>query len=386
VLTGRVQQGKIKVNDPIHALDRDGKVIEVGRATKLMSFDGLERVPVDSAQAGDIIAMAGLEKATVANTIADPAVKEPIAAQPIDPPTLAMRFAVNDSPLAGREGDKVTSRMIRDRLNREAETNVAIRVTEADDKDSFEVAGRGELQLGVLIETMRREGFELGISRPRVLFKEENGQRMEPYETVVIDVDDEFSGTVVEKMQRRKAELTEMRPSGQGKTRITFSAPSRGLIGYHGEFLSDTRGTGIMNRLFEKYDVYKGPIEGRQNGVLISMVPGEAVPYALNALEDRGELFIGGGAKIYEGMIIGENAKPDDLEVNPMKSKQLTNFRSTGKDDAIRLTPPRVMTLEQAIAYIDDDEMVEVTPQNIRLRKRHLDPHERKRHKRKMDA
>ena len=386
VLTGRVQQGKIKVNDPIHALDRDGKVIEVGRATKLMSFDGLERVPVESAQAGDIIAMAGLEKATVANTIADPAVKEPIAAQPIDPPTLAMRFAVNDSPLAGREGDKVTSRMIRDRLNREAETNVAIRVTEADDKDSFEVAGRGELQLGVLIETMRREGFELGISRPRVLFKEENGQRQEPYETVVIDVDDEFSGTVVEKMQRRKAELTEMRPSGQGKTRITFSAPSRGLIGYHGEFLSDTRGTGIMNRLFEKYDVYKGPIEGRQNGVLISMVPGEAVPYALNALEDRGELFIGGGAKIYEGMIIGENAKPDDLEVNPMKSKQLTNFRSTGKDDAIRLTPPRVMTLEQAIAYIDDDEMVEVTPQNIRLRKRHLDPHERKRHKRKMDS
>ena len=297
-----------------------------------------------------------------------------------------MRFSVNDSPLAGREGDKVTSRMIRDRLTREAETNVAIRVTEAEDKDSFEVAGRGELQLGVLIETMRREGFELGISRPRVLFKEVDGQRQEPYETVVIDVDDEFSGTVVEKMQRRKAELTEMRPSGQGKTRITFSAPSRGLIGYHGEFLSDTRGTGIMNRLFEKYDAYKGPIEGRQNGVLISMVPGEAVPYALNALEERGELFIGGGAKIYEGMIIGENAKPDDLEVNPMKSKQLTNFRSTGKDDAIRLTPPRVMTLEQAIAYIDDDEMVEVTPQNIRLRKRHLDPHERKRHKRKMEG
>jgi len=387
VLTGRVQSGTIKVNDPIHALDRDGKVIEAGRATKLMSFDGLDRVPVESAKAGDIIAMAGLEKATVANTIADPAVKDPIAAQPIDPPTLAMRFAVNDSPLAGREGDKVTSRMIRDRLMREAETNVAIRVTEADDKDSFEVAGRGELQLGVLIETMRREGFELGISRPRVLFRtDDSGQRQEPYETVVIDVDDEFSGTVVEKMQRRKAELTEMRPSGQGKTRITFSAPSRGLIGYHGEFLSDTRGTGIMNRLFEKYDVYKGPIEGRQNGVLISMVPGEAVPYALNALEDRGELFIGGGAKIYEGMIIGENAKPDDLEVNPMKSKQLTNFRSTGKDDAIRLTPPRVMTLEQAIAYIDDDEMVEVTPQNIRLRKAILDPHERKKAKRKMES
>ena len=386
VLTGRVQSGTIKVNDPIHVLDASGKVIETGRATKLMSFRGLERVPVDSAQAGDIIAMAGLEKATVANTLADPSVTEPIAAQPIDPPTLAMRFAVNDSPLAGREGTKVTSRMIRDRLMREAETNVAIRVTESEDKDSFEVAGRGELQLGVLIETMRREGFELGISRPRVLLREENGQRMEPYETVVIDVDDEHSGTVVEKMQRRKAELTDMRPSGSGKTRITFSAPSRGLIGYHGEFLSDTRGTGIMNRLFEKYGPYKGPIEGRINGVLISNATGDAVPYALNALEERGELFIGGGAKLYEGMIIGENAKPDDLEVNPMKSKQLTNFRSTGKDDAIRLTPPRVMTLEQAIAYIDDDEMVEVTPQSIRLRKAILDPHERKKARRKLET
>ncbi|MAY19774.1 MAG: translational GTPase TypA [Erythrobacteraceae bacterium] len=386
VLTGRVQSGKVKLNDPIHAIDRDGKVIEVGRATKLMSFRGLERVPVESAQAGDIIALAGLEKATVSNTICDPSEKEPISAQPIDPPTLAMRFSVNNSPLAGREGDKVTSRMIRDRLLREAETNVAIRITESDDKDSFEVAGRGELQLGVLIETMRREGFELGISRPKVLFRTEDGQRTEPYETVVIDVDDEHSGTVVEKMQRRKADLTEMRPSGQGKTRITFSAPSRGLIGYHGEFLSDTRGTGIMNRLFEKYGPYKGPIEGRQNGVLISMVPGEAVPYALNALEERGELFIGGGAKIYEGMVIGENAKPDDLEVNPMKSKQLTNFRSTGKDDSIRLTPPRRMSLEQAIAYIDDDEMVEVTPQSIRLRKAILDPHERKKAKRSKES
>ena len=382
VLTGRVQSGTIRVNDPIKAIDRDGKQIESGRATKLMSFRGLERVPVEEARAGDIIALAGLEEATVANTICQPDVTDPIAAQPIDPPTLAMRFAVNDSPFAGREGDKVTSRMIRDRLMREAETNVAIRVTEAADKDSFEVAGRGELQLGVVIETMRREGFELGISRPRVLFRDGPEGREEPYETVVIDVDDEHSGTVVEKMQRRKAEMTEMRPSGVGKTRITFSAPSRGLIGYHGEFLSDTRGTGIMNRLFEKYDTYRGPIEGRQNGVLISMVPGEAVPYALNALEDRGELFIRGGAKIYEGMIIGENAKPDDLEVNPMKSKQLTNFRSTGKDDAIRLTPPRVMTLEQAIAYIDDDEMVEVTPESIRLRKAILDPHERKRAKR----
>lgn len=387
VLTGRVQSGKIKVNDPIHALDMDGKVVETGRATKLMSFDGLDRVPVDEAKAGDIIALAGLTKATVANTIADTSVTEAIQAQPIDPPTLSMRFSVNDSPMAGREGDKVTSRMIRDRLEREAETNVAIRVTESADKDSFEVAGRGELQLGVLIETMRREGFELGISRPRVLYMEdENGQRTEPYETVVIDVDDEYSGTVVEKMAERKGEMTDMRPSGGGKTRITFSAPSRGLIGYHGEFLSDTRGTGIMNRLFEKYGPYKGQVGGRQNGVLLSNGTGEAVGYALNALEDRGILFIGPNAPIYEGMVIGENAKPEDLEVNPMKSKQLTNFRSTGKDDAIRLTPPKVMTLEQAIAYIDDDEMVEVTPKSIRLRKALLDPNERKKASRKKEA
>ena len=384
VLTGRVQSGVVKMNDPIRAMDRQGNVIETGRASKLMTFRGLERVPVEEASAGDIIALAGLEKATVAHTIADPSVSEPIQSQPIDPPTLAMRFAVNDSPLAGREGDKVTSRLIRDRLMREAETNVAIRVTESEDKDSFEVAGRGELQLGVVIETMRREGFELGISRPRVLFKEdENGARTEPYETVVIDVDDEHSGTVVEKMQRRKAELTDMRPSGMGKTRITFSAPSRGLIGYHGEFLSDTRGTGIMNRLFEKYGPYKGQIEGRLNGVLISNGSGEANAYALNNLEDRGILFVAPQEKLYEGMVIGENAKPDDLEVNPMKAKQLSNVRSSGKDDAIRLTPPKVMTLEQAIAYIDDDEMVEVTPQSIRLRKVYLDPNERKRMSRK---
>jgi GTP-binding protein len=387
ILTGKVQSGTIKVNSPIHALDRDGKIVETGRASKLMAFRGLERVPVDEARAGDIISIAGLTTATVANTIADPSVTEPLYAQPIDPPTLSMRFAVNDSPMAGREGTKVTSRMIRDRLEREAESNVAIRVTESADKDSFEVAGRGELQLGVLIETMRREGFELGISRPRVLFGEdETGGRTEPYETVVIDVDDEFAGTVVEKMATRKGEMTDMRPSGGGKTRITFSAPSRGLIGYHGEFLSDTRGTGIMNRLFEKYGPYKGRIEGRKNGVLISNGTGEAVAYALGPLEERGILFVGVGTPLYEGMIIGENAKPEDLEVNPMKSKQLTNFRSTGKDDAIRLTPPKIMTLEQAIAYIDDDEMVEVTPKSIRLRKALLDPHERKKAGRKKEA
>jgi GTP-binding protein len=387
ILTGKVQSGTIKVNSPIHALDNDGKIMETGRASKLLAFRGLERVPVEEARAGDIISIAGLTAATVSNTICDPSVTEPLHAQPIDPPTLSMRFAVNDSPMAGREGTKVTSRMIRDRLNREAESNVAIRVTESADKDSFEVAGRGELQLGVLIETMRREGFELGISRPRVLFGEDDhGKRTEPYETVVIDVDDEYAGTVVEKMAIRKGEMTDMRPSGGGKTRITFSAPSRGLIGYHGEFLSDTRGTGIMNRLYEKYGPHKGKIEGRKNGVLISNGAGEAVAYALGPLEERGILFVGVGEPLYEGMIIGENAKPDDLEVNPMKSKQLTNFRSTGKDDAIRLTPPKVMTLEQAIAYIDDDEMVEVTPKSIRLRKALLDPNERKKAGRKKEA
>ncbi len=387
ILTGLVLSGTVKVNQQIHALSPDGKIVETGRASKIMSFRGLERVPVEDAKAGDIISIAGLTTATVADTIAEPSVTEPLHAQPIDPPTLSMRFSVNDSPMAGREGTKVTSRMIRDRLLREAESNVAIKVTEADDRDSFEVAGRGELQLGVLIETMRREGFELGISRPRVLYREdENGKTTEPYEQVVIDVDDEYSGTVVEKMAIRKGEMTDMRPSGGNKTRITFSAPSRGLIGYHGEFLSDTRGTGIMNRLFEKYGPHRGVIEGRKCGVLISNGNGDAVAYALGPLEERGILFVSPGEALYEGMIIGENAKPDDLEVNPMKSKQLTNFRSTGKDDAIRLTPPKVMTLEQAIAYIDDDEMVEVTPKNIRIRKALLDPNDRKKASRKKAA
>ena len=388
ILTGLVFSGSIKTNAPIHALSPEGKIVETGRASKIMAFRGLERVAVEEASAGDIISIAGLTTATVADTIADPAVTDPLHAQPIDPPTLSMRFAVNDSPMAGREGKKVTSRMIRDRLFREAESNVAIKVTESADKDSFEVAGRGELQLGVLIEMMRREGFELGISRPRVLFREdETGTRTEPYETVVIDVDDDYSGTVIDKMAARKAEMTDMRPSGGGKTRITFSAPSRGLIGYHGEFLSDTRGTGIMNRLYEKYGPHKGKIEGRKNGVLISNGEGEANNYALGPLEERGILFVGHQEALYEGMIVGENAKTDDLEVNPMKAKQLTNFRASGgKDDAIRLTPPKRMTLEQAIAYIDDDELVEVTPSSIRLRKRYLDSNDRKRASRKPEV
>ena len=388
ILTGRIATGVAKRNMAIRGLDSTGKVIEQGRLSKILAFRGLERVPVEEAVAGDIIAVAGLQTATVANTIGDVELTEALPSQPIDPPTLAMTFAVNDSPIAGREGDKVTSRMIRDRLMREAEINVAIRVTESAEKDAFEVAGRGELQLGVLIENMRREGFELSISRPRVLFKNDpdSGQRMEPIEEVVVDVDDEYSGVVVEKMGLRRAEMTDMRPSGGGKTRVTFHAPARGLIGYHGEFLTDTRGTGIMNRLFHSYAPYKGPIQGRRNGVLISTGAGNAVAYALWNLEERGVMFVDPGAALYEGMIIGENSKTGDLEVNPLKAKQLTNIRASGKDDAIKLTPPRRMTLEQALAYIDEDELVEVTPDSIRLRKSLLDPHERKKASRQREA
>lgn len=386
VLTGRIESGRLEMNMPIKAIDAEGNVVESGRATKILAFEGLERVPVETAKAGDIVAIAGLTDATVANTICAPEVETPVDAQPIDPPTLAMTFAVNDSPFAGKDGDKVQSRVIRERLEKEAEGNVAIKISESAEKDAFEVAGRGELQLGVLIETMRREGFELSISRPRVLFRDGPDGREEPYETVVVDVDDEFSGTVVEKMALRKAEMTDMSPSGGGKTRITFSAPSRGLIGYHGEFLSDTRGTGIMNRVYEKYGPYKGTIEGRAVGVLISMEQGQAIAYSLNTLEDRGIMFVSPGEALYQGMVIGENSKPQDLEVNPTKTKQLTNIRSSGKDDAIRLTPPRRMTLEQAIAYIQNDELVEVTPKAIRIRKRHLDPHVRKKESRKAEA
>ncbi len=380
LLTGRVQTGRVKTNMAIKGLSVDGAQIEAGRVTKILAFRGLERVPVEEAEAGDIVAIAGLSKTTVADTLADMTVTEPLHARPIDPPTIAMTFSVNDSPLAGTEGDKVTSRVIRDRLMREVEGNVAIRITETDEKDSFEVAGRGELQLGILIETMRREGFELTISRPRVLFKtDEQGNRMEPIEEVTIDVDDQFSGNVVAKMSERKAELTGMKPSGGGKVRLTFFAPSRGLIGYHGEFLSDTRGTGLMNRIFNDYAPYKGAIQARRTGVLVSNGKGDAVAYAMWKLQDRGPMLIVPGVKVYEGMIVGEHSKENDLDVNVLEGKKLTNIRTTSKDEAIRLTPPLQMTLEKAIAYIDDDELVEVTPQNIRLRKRYLDPNIRKR-------
>ena len=380
VLTGRIESGAITVNRQIKALHRDGEVIERVRVTKLLAFRGLARVPVERAEAGDIIAIAGLEHATVADTLCDLLVEEPIPSHPIDPPTLAMTISVNDSPLAGREGDKVQSRVIRDRLFREAEGNVALKVRETGE-GAFEVAGRGELQLGVLIESMRREGFELSISRPRVLYKTENGEKLEPIEEVTVDVDDAYTGVVIEKISNRKGEMVDMRPTGAGKTRIVFHGPARGLIGYHGEFLTDTRGTGVMNRMFLKYAPHKGSVGGRVNGVLISTEDGEAVAYGLWYLEERGRLFVTPGTKVYEGMVVGQNAKDNDLDVNPTKTKQLTNIRTTSKDEAVRLTPIVPMTLEQAMAYIEDDELVEVTPQSIRIRKRMLKPHLRKRAK-----
>jgi len=388
VLTGRIETGTATVNMQLRAMRPDGTQVEVGRLTKLLAFRGIERTPVDSAEAGDIVAIAGLTESTVADTIAAMEVEVPLKAQPIDPPTLSMSFSVNDSPLAGRDGDKVTSRMIRDRLMRESEGNVAIRVTETEDKDAFQVAGRGELQLGVLIEQMRREGFELSISRPRVIFQTDpkTNQRLEPIEEVVIDVDDDFTGIVIDKLGQRRGELVEMRPSGGAKTRLVMLVPARGLIGYHGEFLTDTRGTGVMSRLFHGYAPYKGPIEGRRNGVLISNADGISVAYALWNLEERGKLMIDAGVPIYEGMIIGEHSRANDLEVNPLKSKQLTNIRTTSKDEAIRLTPPMKHSLEQALAYIEDDELVEVTPKAIRIRKAVLDPNERKKAERAAES
>ena len=387
IITGRITSGAVKPNQAVKALDRDGKLIENGRITKVLAFRGLERQPVEEAEAGDIVALAGLPNATVAMTICDPSVEAPLAAQPIDPPTLSMTFRVNDSPFAGTEGSKVTGRMIRDRLLREAEGNVALRVRESDEKDSMEVAGRGELQLGILIETMRREGFELSVSRPKVLFRRnENDELEEPIEEVVIDVDEDYSGVVVQKMSERKAEMTELKPSGGGRVRLVFHAPTRGLIGYQGELLTDSRGTAIMNRIFHSYAPYKGAIQGRRNGVLISNDKGEAVAYALWNLEDRGPMMIEPGWKVYIGMIVGEHTRDNDLIVNVLKGKQLTNIRTTSKDEAIRLTPPIRMTLEKALAYIQDDELVEVTPKSIRLRKKLLDENDRKKAERSKEA
>ncbi len=387
VVTGRVFAGSVKPNQAVKVLDRTGKVLEQGRISKILAFRGIERQPIEEAEAGDIVAIAGLEKFNVADTLCALDVSEPLQAQPIDPPTLSMTFMVNDSPLAGTEGEKLTSRVIRDRLFREAEGNVALKVEPAPNSDAYIVSGRGELQLGILIETMRREGFELGISRPRVVFKkDEDGSILEPIEEVIIDVDQEHSGVVVQKMAERKAEMLEMRPSGGDRLRLVFHSPTRGLIGYQGELATDTKGTAIMNRLFHSYAPYRGEIQGRRNGVLISNEQGEAVAYAMWKLEDRGPMMIEPGWKVYRGMIVGEHTRDNDLEINVLKGKQLTNIRTQSKDEAVRLTPPIRMTLEKALAYIEDDERVEVTPKSIRLRKAVLDPTERKRVERAREA
>lgn len=387
IITGKISSGSVKPNQQIKVLDRKGNLVETGRVSKILAFRGIERQPIEEGVAGDIVSIAGLVKGTVADTFCDPSVTEPIQAQPIDPPTVTMTFIVNDSPYAGTEGDKVTSRMIRDRLFKEGEGNVTLKIEESADKDSFFVSGRGELQLAILIETMRREGFEIAVSRPRVVMEtNEDGETLEPVEEVVIDVDEEYSGTVVQKMSERKAEMIEMKPSGGNRLRLVFHAPTRGLIGYQSELLTDTRGTAIMNRLFKAYEPYKGDIGGRHNGVLISNDIGESVAYAMWNLEDRGSMIIDAGVKVYQGMIIGIHTRDNDLEVNVLKGKKLTNIRTTSKDEAVRLTPPIRMTLERALAWIQDDELVEVTPKSIRLRKRYLDPNERKRWEKSKEA
>ena len=378
-LTGRVMQGRISVNDSVRALNLDSKVVESGRLTKLLRFEGTERVPTDEVSAGDIVCIAGLSKASVSDTIASPEVREPLASTPIDPPTMSVTISVNDSPLAGTEGKKVTSTMIRERLLAEAEVNVAITFSESENRDAFEIGGRGELQLGVLIETMRREGFELTVSRPKVLFRMIDGQRHEPMEEIIIDVDADYASPVIDTLNQRKAEMVDMRNAGSGKTRLVFLAPSRGLIGYQGRFLTETRGTGVLNRVFHSYAPYKGDISGRRNGALVSTETGQVVAYALFNLQDRGMMFVSPQDKVYEGMVVGEHNRENDLGVNVLKGKKLTNVRASGSDDAILLTPPRRLTLEDIMAYINPDELVEVTPVSLRLRKRYLDPHERKR-------
>jgi GTP-binding protein len=388
ILTGRITSGTVRPNQAIKALRRDGVLIEHTRVTKVLAFRGLERQPIEAGEAGDIVAIAGLAVATVSDTLCDPAVQQPLPAQPVDPPTLSMTFRINDGPLAGREGSKVQSRVIRDRLMKEAERNVAIRVTPSTETDAFDVAGRGELQLGILIETMRREGFELTVSRPRVVLEIDRatGERREPIEEVIIDVDEEHSGIVMQKLAERRGELKEVRPSGGGRQRLVFLVPTRGLIGYHGELLTDTRGTAVMNRLFHAYAPFKGDIPGRRTGVLISNSDGEASAYALFGLAERGPMMIGPQTKVYQGMIVGQHTRDNDLEVNVIKGKKLTNIRAAGKDENILLSPPMKLPLERALSYIADDELVEITPSSIRLRKRWLDPNERKKQERRREA
>ncbi len=380
VLIGKVYSGVAKVNTPVKVLDLHGTVKENTKLTKLFSFKGIERIPLEEVIAGDIIAIAGVESASVSDTICAPEIDTPIKSTPIDPPTMAINIGVNNSPLAGKEGTKLTTRVILDRLRKEEATNIAITVKAELGSDSYEVGGRGELQLGVLIETMRREGFELSVSRPKVLFKQdENGHTLEPIEEVVIDVDEAYSGVVIEKLSQRKGEMKEMKPSGGSKLRMKFYVPSRGLIGFQSIFRNDTRGTGVMSRLFYKYEPFKGEIEKQRNGVIISNCAGETTAYALSGFEERGVLFVPERATVYDGMIIGEHNKSNDIEVNPVKGKKLTNMRASTADKAIILKPFKTLTLEETISYIGEDELVEVTPKSIRLRKKGLNAVDRKR-------
>ncbi|HET8730760.1 MAG TPA: translational GTPase TypA [Moraxellaceae bacterium] len=376
---GRITRGKVKTNSPVVIVDSEGKKRN-GRVLQIMGYHGLTRVEVPEAQAGDIVCVTGMEGLQISDTLCDPQNVEALPPLSVDEPTVSMTFQVNNSPFAGREGKFVTSRNIKDRLEKELIHNVALRVEPTDSPDRFKVSGRGELHLSVLIETMRREGYELGVSRPEVIMKEIDGQKMEPFENVIFDVEEQHQGSVMEQMGLRKGELTDMVLDGKGRVRIMATVPSRGLIGFRSEFLTMTSGTGIMTSSFDKYGPVKsGDVAKRNNGVLVSMTGGTALAYALFTLQDRGRLFIGPQTEVYEGMIVGQNARGEDMVVNPTKAKQLTNIRAAGTDEALTLTPPIRMTLEQALEFIEDDELVEVTPQSIRIRKKYLTENERKR-------
>ena len=376
IAIGRLESGVINQGQNVAVCRKDGKIQQT-KIGKIYTYQGLKRYEIDTAEAGDVIAIVGIPDINIGETIADPVNPVAIPFVDIDEPTLSMTFSVNNGPLAGREGQFVTSRHIKDRLMKELESNVSLRVEETDSTDSFKVSGRGELHLSVLIETMRREGFEFMVSRPSVIFKEIDGVKCEPMEELVIDVPDEFTGSVIEKLGIRKAEMTNMIAGGQGYTRLEFKIPARGLIGYRSEFLTDTKGNGIMNHVFAGYEPFKGEISARGKGVLIAFEAGKSITYGLFNAQERGTLFIGAGVDVYAGMIIGENPRPEDMEVNVCKEKHLTNTRASGSDDALRLVPPRQMSLEQAIEYIAEDELVEITPINIRLRKKILDKTER---------
>lgn len=380
VLTGKIYSGTAKLNQQIQVLDLQNNIVEKCKITRIQKFTGLTRETVEEAEAGSIVTIAGCSIGTVSNTLCTANVKECIPSTPIDPPTISMTIGPNTSPLAGKSGNKLTSNMIKERLEKESENNIAITVKSSSEKDSYEVGGRGELQLGVLIETMRREGFELSVARPKVVIqKDATGIEVEPIEEVTLDVDDEYSGTVIQKLQNRKGEMIEMKPFGTGRTRLVFLVPTRCLMGYQSEFMTDTKGTGVFNRIFYKYDQFRGSLQKYRNGVLISTENGIATAYDLWKLEDRGIMFVEPQDEVYTGMIIGEHNRENDLEVNVIKGKHLTNVRASGSDEAVKLVPAKKLTLEQMISYIQDDELIEVTPDKLRLRKKYLDSNERKR-------